>query len=271
MSTPEPPPTDNAPTAEQLPPTELEKLVEKAQPWASSYGWIAGIAVVVVFVAAFVVRGLVTNGGDPAAWASLDDALSDSADAVVGLDRVTTEYAGSEASPWSRVIAAEALLAKGVEQLFTNRAAAVQDLDDAKSRFEALAADAPFADLRERALFGLATATEALAADAEDLEQARTAYERLLQLNPATPYAGVATERVEALKKGDSAEFYAWFAEQDPKPARLPSPSDLSIGTPTDPVLDPAGGSAEGPDFADLIEGVEDFEAPADPPAAEGE
>jgi len=60
-----------------------------------------------------------------------------------------------------------------------------------------------------------------------DLKPAIDAYNTLLADFPETPYKPAVEEQLERLEKKSSQEFYAWFAEQKPEPADRETPEDL--------------------------------------------
>ncbi len=70
--------------------------------------------------------------------------------------------------------------------------------------------------LKARVLFGLARAQESLG----ELEKARQTYETLVDLKG--PYQQMAEDRVAALGRDSTHDFYAWFATEEPVRTPLP-------------------------------------------------
>jgi hypothetical protein len=83
----------------------------------------------------------------------------------------------------------------------------------------------------ERALFGLARAKEALPdknlGPSKVDDAAIETYQRLLTEFPISIYKDFAESRIAALKTGTAQDFYAWFEQQNPKPADREMPKDL--------------------------------------------
>jgi hypothetical protein len=221
---------------------------------------LLGLVVVLLGVAAWIwwerTRAAGSEGWSQLLVATSPDNYADVAD----------RFAGTNAGAWARLVEAESHLHNGVRLMFTDRDAAVRDLEDAADKFEGLLRNrnnAPAA-VRERALFGLARAREALSDG--NTGPAIEAYERLLQEFPESVYARRATQRVEALKTGGSQEFYAWFHQQQPKPRDVSPPDD---GLPPDHPPIPGQSPADMPTFPEIPDGLQ-FDAPADedaPPA----
>jgi hypothetical protein len=93
--------------------------------------------------------------------------------------------------------------------------------------------------VRERALFGMGRVLEATSTG--DLQPAITAYQKLLQEFPGSPYTEIVTEQIEQLERKPSQEFYAWFAEQKPQLEDRQLPADFMRSLNLDGMLPPAG------------------------------
>lgn len=143
---------------------------------------------------------------------------------------VADKYPGTVAGSWARLLEGEMELSNGIRSSFTDRAAGVSDLKKAEENFDKLVNDKSD-DVRERALFGLARAKEALppksASPSKIDDAAIEAYQRLLTQFPLSVYKDYAEARVAALKTGTAQDFYAWFEQQNPKPADREMPKDL--------------------------------------------
>jgi tetratricopeptide (TPR) repeat protein len=110
---------------------------------------------------------------------------------------------------------ADTQLAKGVEALFKDRAAARKALEESIDDYRAvLQAAPPGSLLAERATFGLASAYESK----DELDNARQHYRELLDRWPDGAFSGLAKDRLADLDRKTTKEFYDWFARQSPKP-----------------------------------------------------
>jgi len=145
---------------------------------------------------------------------------------------VADKYPGTIAGSWARLMEGEMELSSGVRSSFTDRAAGRSDLKKAQENFEKLINDtATPEDVLERAMFGLAESKEAL--PEKDLgptkvnDAAIDAYQRLATKFSAGLYKDIAESRIAALKTGTAQDFYAWFDQQNPKPADREMPKDL--------------------------------------------
>ena len=145
---------------------------------------------------------------------------------------VADKYAGTPAGAWARLMEGEMELSSGIRASFTDRAAGRSDLKKAQENFEKLVADkATPPDAMERALFGLALAKEALpdknTSPSKVNDAAIDTYQQLVTQFPISPFKDYAEARIAALKTGTAQDFYAWFEQQNPKPADREMPKDL--------------------------------------------
>jgi hypothetical protein len=145
---------------------------------------------------------------------------------------VADKYSGTVPGAWARLLEAEMELSSGIRSSFTDRAAGKSDIKKAQENFEKLIADkATPSDVMERALFGLARAKEALPdknlGPSKINDAAIEAYQRLVTEFPISVYKDYAESRIAALKTGTAQDFYAWFEQQNPKPADREMPKDL--------------------------------------------
>jgi hypothetical protein len=178
-----------------------------------------------------------------------------SANKASDFGNIADKFPGTAAGSWARLMEGEIELSSGVRSSFTDRAAGRSDLKKAQENFEKLIADkATPSDVMERALFGLARAKEALPdknlGPSKIDDAAIETYQRLLTEFPITIYKDYAESRIAALKTGTAQDFYAWFEQQNPKPADREMPKDLippspdetktATGTPVKTVPPPA-------------------------------
>jgi hypothetical protein len=143
---------------------------------------------------------------------------------------VADKFAGTPAGSWARLMEGEMELATGIRSSFTDRAAGRSDLKKSQENFEKLVNDKSD-EIRERALFGLARSREAL--PGKDLSPSKVndaaieAYQRLVTEFSSSVYKDYAEGRIAVLKTGTAQDFYAWFEQQNPKPADREMPKDL--------------------------------------------
>lgn len=135
-------------------------------------------------------------------------------------ERVAEEFPNSEAAKWATVMASDAHLDTGCNQLFSNKASANEELRRAIDGYKQVLDMATDPVLRERATYGLARAQEALG----DLDQAAETYQSLVRTWPEGAYAPAGKQRLESLDKPSTREFYDKFAAYDPKPAYSDEP-----------------------------------------------
>ncbi len=139
---------------------------------------------------------------------------------------IMVAHAGTPVATMAQLRLADAQLRRGIELLFTNRPAALDELKSAEENFQAVR-DAATKDtrLRQRAWFCLARTRESL----NKLDEARADYEGLTRDFPNGIYSPMAKGRLGELAAAGTQQFYAWFAEQNPRPA-----ADTSLGSGTD-------------------------------------
>lgn len=189
---------------------------------------VVGVLVLAAIIGVFYWR-TAAGAADSEGWRALANAQTDA-----DLANVADKYAGTTVAAWARLREAERELINGIRLTFTSREAGNSDLKKAEESFEKVIADktTPL-DVRERALFGLATCREALPpkdAKPSDIDdRAIKSYERLLEVVPETVYKDIAESRIAALRTGTAQDFYAWFERQNPKPADREMPKDLVI------------------------------------------
>jgi hypothetical protein len=155
-----------------------------------------------------------------------------SANKASDFGNVADKFPGTAAGSWARLMEGEIELNSGIRSSFTDRAAGRSDLKKAQENFEKLIADkATPSDVMERALFGLARAKEALPdknlGPSKVDDAAIETYQRLLTEFPISIYKDYSESRIAALKTGTAQDFYAWFEQQNPKPADREMPKDL--------------------------------------------
>lgn len=218
--------------------TELEKVLHKGLTAIEPYSnviLIACLAVTIVSVGVIVwYRNAQTQ--QLVGWDEFTVSRAPE-DFIVLADK----YPAAPVGAWARLEAGRLFLNEGLAQALTNRQSSDDRLQKAKEAYDKLLQPGQPAEIREAALYGMATCLEALSNG--DTDPAIAAYEQLLQEFPDSQHRLWAEERVSALKNKDSSAFYAWFRTQNPKPADRPGPRDVSSAP---------GGEAQIPDLKDL-------------------
>lgn len=180
---------------------------------------------VLLLIAAFVFYKN-NSSAEAEGWAALYG--SRNAEDLAG---VADSYRGTPVGQWAKLRMGEQYMQSGLTLMFTDREAGKADLEEARNAFNELLNDSKTSDeIRERALYGLATVLESLSGS--DLKPAIETYQKLLSSFPNTPYQAVVKERIEELENRSTQEFYAWFAEQKPEPKDLELPKDLQGQSP---------------------------------------
>jgi hypothetical protein len=218
-------------TRHDLQNNELAKLATSATPFFERYGnhIAVGICVVSIISAGFIYWTRSSYVKAAGAWMSLTSATTPN-----DLADVADRYKGTSAAGWAKLKEGDRRLADGIQLMFTDREASLVELKKAK---EAYAAIVSISDptIRERALYGHARTLESLSTG--DLADAIKAYDTLLKEFPTSVYKTDVEPHLKRLKTGGAQEFYAWFAQQNPKPAPPKKPSDKVGG---DDLLGPA-------------------------------
>jgi hypothetical protein len=165
------------------------------------------------------------------------------------LEAVANQFSGAPVSVWSRLLLADTELGRGIEMMFSDRAAGKERLRNARQSYLTASTEASDPMLRERAIFGLARANEALG-EREDLDQALANYQRLVDEWPEGVFAEEARQRIEELNKESTREFLDWFAQQSPSPGRGFLPGTPGVGPGFDSGSLPTGpGAGAGDEF----------------------
>ncbi len=212
----------------ELQTNDLSKVLDRTKPFLEAYGASILMALVggIVLAIGYYVWSNSTHSRREAGWAELAAAQS-----AEDFDTVVEDFPGTKVAFWAKLRSAESHLQSGIPQAFSNRAGALDSLEQAKTRFQELA-DAPGAppEVRERALFGLGRTLETLSDG--NAQPAIDAYQKLVDDFPESVYRTEAEARVTDLKTGSAQEFYAWFHKQNPTPADRTRPSDIHGGIP---------------------------------------
>lgn len=130
------------------------------------------------------------------------------------LAKVISDYSSTTAAGMAAVVSADSRLAMGCNQLFSNKALGLRDINAAIELYSAGLAPAQPSALREQATFGLARAKEAKG----EIEPASRHYRELVEKWPNGVYAADAKQRLADLQLADTKEMFDDFRNFDPKP-----------------------------------------------------
>lgn len=219
---------------------ELGKVADKIAVSAEGFFETYGNRLMIGFCAVSLVAAIVIykvrrdHSRDEAAWRDLSSARR-----AEDFASVSERHPGTSAAQWARLQEGEGRLNEGVQLLFTNLESGRSELEKARKVLQSLVDDngAP-AEVRERALFGLAVCLESLS-DGTEADAVKT-YQALVREFPTSIYKKQAESRIAALNSGSGQEFYAWFAKYErPKPTEK-RPRDRAAsesGADADPLL----------------------------------
>ncbi len=230
---------------------ELGRMVERATTFMEVHGnrLMIGVFVVALGIAGAIFWSRKNWAKQSAAWHEFSIAVR--VDNPEDYHDVWQKYKGTPVGLWAGVHEGEGWLSLGVQNMFRNVETATGELEKSRDAFQAVVNDrsAP-AEIRERALIGLAHAQESLSNGNE--ADVLKAYESLLKEFPNSIYKDEAQQRIAELKK-HGEEFYTWFSKY-PRP-KLPEkrPHDKGASTPTDE------------DIEDLAEGLSKLGAGSKP------
>lgn len=202
---------------------------------------IAGIVGVMLIAAIAIYWQRSSKAAASAGWNEMAAAQS-----AEDFANIADKYPGTAAAAWALLREAELHLGTGMRLAFTDRASGLSDLKKARESFEKLVNDSSIpADVKERALFGQGRCLETLSG--KDTTAAIAAYQRLISEYDYSAYRKAAEERIAALRLGGAQDFYAWWQEQNPKPADRELPRD--IANPGGSILNPGTSALSGDPF----------------------
>ena len=215
---------------------ELEKIAVKAKPFFEQHQntmIYAVCGVLLVSAAAFYVSRSM-GGGDPVGWESYLSASRLGTSEEFG--KVAEKFPNKPVGQWALLNEAEIYLNQGIRSSFTDRKAAISDLNASQEKFEKLLAfNSLPPKVEERALYGLSRCLESTSQG--ETEKAVKAYQEFVRKFPDSPFTPQAERQIKVLNSEDGKEFYAWFAQQDPKPEDRKRPNDGLF--PGHPSVDP--------------------------------
>lgn len=248
----------------------LERELSKGLTGIEKYSTQIVIAVLVVAIGAvgFILWQRNQASQQAAGWNSFAECR-----APEDFVALAEKYPNAPIGDWSRLQAARLFASEGLSQAMSNRTASDASLKNAKDAYDALLKkSAVIPEVRQEALYGMATCLEALSNG--ETTPAVEAYETLLKEFPQSPHRLWAESRIKELKTGNAKDFYAWFRAQNPKPADRTGPNDIPSLKNLIPDLDIHGdmGNAapkDGPQAPSVPEEAPAKEAMPAQPAAE--
>jgi len=179
----------------------------------------AAVATVLVVGLGYALWSRQSQAQTTQAWDDLNMALENNNAAA--LLRVIDNYPGTHAAHAAAAVVADFHLADGCGRLFSNKAAARQELGKAIDLYQTVLDESRQAPLRERATFGMARANEAKG----DLVAAEKLYAEVAAKWSQGAYAAAANRRAADLKHPATKRFYDDFAQFDPQPAFSKEPA----------------------------------------------
>jgi predicted negative regulator of RcsB-dependent stress response len=202
----------------ELQQNDLRKIANRALPFFEKYGLqiVIGLAVI---VAVGIVAGFwygYAAESTAKSWSLLDAAVNQQNPSADEFAAVADKYPGTEAAAWGTLKAADDYLKSGMQAVYTDRKAALVELEKAKETYQKLESPETPADIRERALYGLARCLETMSDG--NTEDAIKVYSRLLNEFPDSMFKQIAEARIKDLESSTTKDFYAWFHAQNPSP-----------------------------------------------------
>ncbi len=209
----------------ELAENDLSKILGRwVQKLDEHQNTILSVAVVIALIAAGIIYWTrMSRFEQTSGWAQLTASTSPE-----DFINVAEAHAGSTVGDWARLRAADGFLQEGVRLSISDRPASNERLEQAQEAYQALTTANTLPSVREQAMNGLAVTLESLSDG--DTEPAISAYQNLLTAFPESRFKSWAEDRIDALKSGGTQDFYAWFRQQNPKPADMPLPQDQSGG-----------------------------------------
>ncbi len=131
----------------------------------------------------------------------------------------SAEFARTPPGYWAQLSLGDFHLSEGINQLFSDRAAASNSLRAAVDNYSRVTDQRQQPLLAERAILGAARAYESL----NELEKARVAYEALAAKGTG-PFATEAQQRLRDLEQEPTKRFYDWFFAATPPRQGLGGP-----------------------------------------------
>lgn len=211
--------------------------IEKVQPFVQYI--VGGVVIAALLAVGWGVYTSFARKSAAAAWTEYYFTLN-TGDAEA-FKAIADKHPGSAAALWAEQTAGDEYLADGIDALYRDRGQGVELLNNAIQSYEKVKSTAQQAELRTRAVLGLAQAHESLG----EIEKAKTEYQQVINDGLQPAITTMASNRLAFLNSQAGKDFYAWFDKLKPTPAVppkmdgdlgvLPTSPDLKFDTPIDP------------------------------------
>lgn len=203
--------------------------IEKVQPFLQYI--VGGVVVAALFAIGWGVYTSFSRKNAAAAWTEYYFTLN--AGDAESFKAIADKHPGSAAAIWAEQSAGDEYLADGIDAIYRDRGQGVELLKKAIDSYEKVKNNAQQAELRTRAILGLAQAHETMG----EIDQAKTEYQQVVDYGLQPAITKMATNRLAFLNSEAGKEFYAWFDKLKPTPALPPSMSGNLNVPPTSPDL----------------------------------
>ena len=265
----------------------LTVRLEKIQPYLKT---VLGVLILglVIILGIFIVQNREQQAAAQA-WSAYFNAYDTRSPEEFG--DVSETYPQTPPGMWAMQSAGDLDLTSGAIQLFRDRDAGRDELQNAAESYEKIATTTNDPMLKPRAIFGWGQALEALG----EIEAAREKYGQVVTGAEAggefegSVVAELASQRLNALEQPATQAWYGWFAEQKPIQSplsnqglfenmslpdepdiNLPQPGNLIPGTlPENESSTDTSDSTDGPTLFDPAETTNPSSESTDTPAAD--
>lgn len=256
----------------ELQQNELAEQLDKAKTWIEPYVVPILVGVIVITVVGMGYNFWQTRAVGQRSEATLELLFAGAQLGQPGdpeaYERVAERFADLSAAEMAQLSKADILLGRGIDALYRDRAEAEGLLEDAVQAYRRVGESTSSTLLKSRAHFGLAQALESRG----ELEEAREAYQQVIDLNESPAMVRLAERRLELCGSEEVGSFVSWFEQQQPVASGgvdvpgLPSDSGLP-DLPTFELPEPGEREGDGADAATQTPPVTDpvTDTPADP------
>jgi hypothetical protein len=173
---------------------------------------LGAVVGVIVVIGAFSYFRHRSATGAAAEWSAFFSAAG--RQDTVKLDSIGVANAGDTTGQLANLLLGDTHLASGIEQMSSDRTAAEEQLNQAKTKYSKVRQTATDSLLLQRAALGLARYYETVGL----LDDAVVEYEKLTKEWSDGPFAGVAKRKIEYLQLPSTRAFSKWYAEHKPLP-----------------------------------------------------
>jgi predicted negative regulator of RcsB-dependent stress response len=192
----------------------LNEWIDKLRPYTSTIAGVSVALVVVIFTWSMFSGASTTR--EKEAWDVYQNVIGGAMDdrSVAQLGKSAEEFSGTDMQPWASVTRADGQVWTASRGILQNREAALKELDDAASAYQAVIVSAPDEELVNRARFGLARIAEMR----NQPDRARDEYLRV-----TGSFSLLAKQRADALAEEKTRSALAWL-EKAESPRMVPPP-----------------------------------------------